>query len=130
MKNLFTKIATTGTVVYGAVAGTIVSVSAQQNAFLPQNKLDIGGVRQDTQLLPLLFQWISNAMVLLGIVAVLIIIWSGVKLIISQGNEEAVKSAKKTLLYAAAGFALIVLSYAIVNTLLAFLSGDGRIEGV
>jgi Type IV secretion system pilin len=51
----------------------------------------------------------------LGIVAVAFIIYGGVLLVTSAGNEEAVGKAKKIVTYAAIGFVIIALSYTIVT---------------
>ncbi len=51
----------------------------------------------------------------LGLVAVIVIIISGVKLVASQGNDAAVKSAQKTIGYAALGLLIVFFAYAIVN---------------
>lgn len=130
MKHLFNKASVLALTVMTSTHAAMAQINdarSAREAFLPTNSnLRVNAVRGEADLLPLIFQWINNAMWLLGIVAVLIIIWSGVKLIISQGNEDAIKDAKKTLIYAAAGFALIVLSGVIVNTILGFL-GSGQI---
>ncbi len=51
----------------------------------------------------------------LGLVAVIVIIFSGVKLVASQGNDGKVKEAQKTILYAALGLLIVFFAYAIVN---------------
>ena len=52
--------------------------------------------------------------------AVLFLIIGGIRYIISQGNAEAMESAKKTLLYAIIGLLVIVLSLVILNLVLNF----------
>jgi hypothetical protein len=51
----------------------------------------------------------------LGITAVFMIIWSGVKYVTSRGDAANVKSAKDTLTYAVVGLIVALLAYAIVN---------------
>lgn len=132
MKSLFNKVnvlaLTMMTSLPMAMAATDdgAGIKARDVFLNPNKNVNLQGVSKEQDLLPIIFGWINSAMWLLGIVAVLIIIWSGVKLIISQGNEDAIKDAKKTLIYAAAGFALIILSGVIVNTILGFL-GEGTI---
>jgi hypothetical protein len=54
----------------------------------------------------------------LGFVATLMIIYGGVLYVTSAGNDENVQKAKKILLYAIVGIIVILLSFAIVNTVI------------
>lgn len=58
---------------------------------------------------------ISAALGLLGIIAVVIIIYAGFKWMTSGGNEETVKSAQKTLMAAVIGLVIILSAYAITR---------------
>ena len=61
-----------------------------------------------------------------GFLTVIFIVISGIQFIMSSGNPEAAAGAKNRLIFALVGFALIVLSFAIlaiVNRL--FLGGTG-----
>ncbi|MFH0770665.1 MAG: hypothetical protein V1926_04795 [Candidatus Peregrinibacteria bacterium] len=51
----------------------------------------------------------------MALVAVVVIVIAGIRLVISSGDEGAVDKAKKTILYAAIGLILILLASAIVN---------------
>jgi len=51
----------------------------------------------------------------LGLIAVAFVIYGGVLMVTSAGNEEGVGKAKKILTYAAIGIVLIMLSYTIVT---------------
>ena len=53
-----------------------------------------------------------------GILAVVMIIVSGLKMTMSAGDAGAVQKAKNTLVYAIIGLAIAVLAYAIVNFVL------------
>lgn len=65
---------------------------------------------------------ITNAVfILLGFVATLFIIISGIQLVVSRGNEDAMKKAKQTIIYAVAGFALILVSWGIVRLIVSLL---------
>ncbi len=128
---MFKNVLTKGMVLYGTSLGTVVSVmaapgdeSATKSAFgLDKAPTKLGAVNSNQNLGQIVMGLLQNLLMLLGIVAVLIIIFAGVQLIMSQGNEEALKKAKKTLMMAAAGFALIVLSWAIVGFIISALSG-------
>lgn len=54
----------------------------------------------------------------LGLIAVLMIIYGGVQMVTSQGNPEAVNKGKKIITYAGIGIVIILLSFAIVSTIL------------
>lgn len=51
----------------------------------------------------------------IGIAAVIVIIYSGILYIISAGNSNTVQKAKTTLTYAVVGLIVAILSYAIVS---------------
>lgn len=54
----------------------------------------------------------------LGFVATIMVIYGGVLYVTSAGNPENVEKAKKILLYAVVGIVIILLSFAMVNTIL------------
>lgn len=59
---------------------------------------------------------IVNALALLvGAVAVIMIIISGIKFVASRGDQSAVTNAKNTLLYSVVGLVITFSAYAIVN---------------
>jgi hypothetical protein len=58
---------------------------------------------------------ISTLFVVIGLIAVLIIIIGGLRYVLSAGDQNAVNSAKNTILYAVIGLAISIMAYAIVN---------------
>ena len=54
----------------------------------------------------------------LGLIAVVIIIYAGFLYVTTAGNQEKVESAKKIIMYVIIGIVIILLSFAIVNTIL------------
>ncbi len=54
----------------------------------------------------------------LGFLATIMIIYGGILYVTSAGNDENVQKAKKILLYAIVGIIVILLSFAIVNTVI------------
>lgn len=62
----------------------------------------------------------------LGILAVIMVIYGGVTYVTAAGNDEAIGNAKKIILYSLVGIIVILLSFAIVNTVLG--AGTG-VEG-
>ena len=62
------------------------------------------------------FRQITNTILyIVGVIAVIMIIWGGIRYIISGGDSKKVTDAKNTILYAIIGLIIAVLSYAIVN---------------
>lgn len=66
--------------------------------------------------IPIVLGNIINALlVLAAVVALIFIIYSGIKYISSQGDPQAIDSARKTLTWAIIGLVFIVLSFAILQ---------------
>jgi hypothetical protein len=59
---------------------------------------------------------------LIGIMAVLIIIIGGVRMVISQGNQESVTKGKQTIIWAVAGLIVALLSFSLVSIIQNLLS--------
>ena len=56
--------------------------------------------------------------IIVGIIAVIMIIFGGFKYITSAGNQENIKSAKQTLIYAILGLVIVALAQVIVRFVL------------
>ena len=54
----------------------------------------------------------------LGFIAVIMIIYGGILYVTAAGEQEKIDTAKKILMYAAIGIIVILLSFAIVNTII------------
>lgn len=57
-----------------------------------------------------------------GIVALFMFIYAGIRILTSQGNSDTVKTARNTMVYAAIGLAVIFSSYAILNFIITTLT--------
>lgn len=83
---------------------------------------DAAGCGQTKDSLPNLIKNIVNAIIgVLGIVAVIVIIIGGITFMTSSGDAGKIKKAKDTILYAAIGLIVCVLSYIIVNWVISIL---------
>ena len=51
----------------------------------------------------------------LGIIAVIMVVYAGIQMVISQGNSEKVATARRTVIYSIVGLIIIILSGTIVN---------------
>ena len=60
-------------------------------------------------------QVINVLLFIIGVISVIMIIIGGIKYVLSNGDSNAVKSAKDTILYAVIGLVIALLAYAIVN---------------
>jgi len=54
----------------------------------------------------------------LGILAVIMVIYGGVTYVTAAGSDEAIGNAKKIILYSIVGIIVILLSFALINTIL------------
>lgn len=59
----------------------------------------------------------------LGLIAVAMIIYGGVSYVTAAGEQSKVDNAKKVILYAIVGLVIVILSYAIVSTVLGAATG-------
>ncbi|MDR2336834.1 MAG: pilin [Candidatus Nomurabacteria bacterium] len=73
---------------------------------IPATLFDEGGV----------FTQITNTiLVIVGIISVFMLIFGGLRYILSGGDSKKVVDAKNTIMYAIIGLIIVMLSYAIVN---------------
>lgn len=76
---------------------------------------------------PLFDNIVTAALIFAGIVALLFIIFAGIKLIRSAGDQKQVQGARQTLTYAIIGLILIFLSFFFINTI-SFITGTECIK--
>lgn len=60
----------------------------------------------------------------LALVAVIVIIIAGIRLIVSQGEDEQKDKAKKTIFYAIAGLLVVLFARVIVELITVYLAGQ------
>ena len=63
---------------------------------------------------------------IIGVMAVIMIIWGGIRYVLSAGNSAALTSAKNTIIYSIIGLIIAILAYAIVSFVINTVSGSGR----
>lgn len=72
---------------------------------------------------------ISNLLLfVVGALSVLMLIFGGLRYVVSGGNSTAVSSAKNTVLYAIVGLIVAFLAYAVINFVVGSLSGSARTD--
>lgn len=75
------------------------------------------------------FGRITNVILLIvGIVSVIMLIYGGLRYILSGGDSKKVTDAKNTILYAIIGLIISLLAYAIVNFVLTSVVGVNYIQ--
>lgn len=76
------------------------------------------------------FGRITNVILLIvGIISVVMLIYGGLRYILSGGEQKKVTDAKNTILYAIIGLIISLLAYAIVNFVLTSVVGVNYIKG-
>lgn len=68
----------------------------------------------------------STILYIVGIIAVIMLIWGGIRYVISGGDSKKVTDAKNTVLYAIIGLIIAFLSYAIINFVIDALPSDQK----
>lgn len=98
-----------------------VAVVSAQNGFInPQdNPTAVAGATGGQGSLRLLVLQIVNFFLgFLGLIAVVMIIYGGFLYVSAAGKEDKIEQAKKIIMYSIIGILIILLSFAIVNTIL------------
>ena len=102
-------------VTVGALDGTVQGgVNAARGTDVPSTLLGDGGV---------LSTIVNTMLFIIGFLSVVMLIFGGLRYIISGGNAAAVTAAKNTILYAIVGLIIAIFAYAIVNFVIGSLTG-------
>lgn len=75
-------------------------------------------------------RFINILLFAVGVLAIFMIIYGGIRYVLSGGDSGRVKDAKNTILYAIVGLVVAILGYAIVNWIFQTLSTNGGAGGV
>lgn len=74
----------------------------------------------------LISQIIRYILGIVAIIATLMFIWGGVMMLTSGGNSDQVKKAKETLVWAAIGVVVILISWVVIRFVLSTVAGTTR----
>jgi preprotein translocase subunit SecG len=85
-------------------------------------KNPLQGSSSITDVLKRVINWMLG---LVGFLALIALIIGGLRMIMDFGNEEQVKKAKKTIMWAVIGLMVVILSYAIINIITSDILGAG-----
>ena len=73
------------------------------------------------------FTQITNTVLyIVGIISVIMLIYGGLRYVISGGDSKKVTDAKNTILYAIIGLIVSILAFAIVNFVINAITGDNN----
>lgn len=125
MKKLFQTILFVVTV---SALAVVVFPAAAQIATVDPGKLGLpapagAGVDPLVTFISKIVNWFLG---LVGLLAALVLIWGGLKYIISLGDEDQAAEAKRLILYAVIGLLVIGLSAALVNFVIFVIGAAGK----
>ena len=111
--------------IIGVMTGAILLIqfvpSALANGFISgqDNPGIIAGATGGTgDFRELALRIVNYFLTFLGFLSVLMVIYGGILYITAAGNEENAKKGKTIIMYAAIGIIIVLLSFAIINTIL------------
>ncbi len=88
---------------------------AARGAGMPAELIGVDGV---------FTQIVNTILYVVGIISVIMLIYGGLRYVISGGNSSKVTDAKNTIMYAIIGLIISLLSYAIVNFVINAVGGS------
>lgn len=127
---IITGIAAAATIIAGrAMAATVDTINESANPAqagaeaarangMPADLIGVNGV----------FTKITNTILYtVGIISVVMLIYGGLRYVISGGDSKKVTDAKNTIMYAIIGLIIAILSYAIVNFVINAVGGSATV---
>lgn len=101
------------------MAGSVMPVYAQGFISPQDNPTAIStATGGQTSARQLVLQIINFVLGFLGLIAVIMVIYGGFLYVSAAGNQEKIEQGKKIIMYTIAGIIVILLSFAIINTVL------------
>lgn len=96
----------------GGTAGAQLIQPGDQPAGIAAATGGEGGLRA------IILRIVDFFLLFLGLIAVIMVIYGGVTYVTAAGNQESVDKAKKIIMYAVIGIIIVLLSFALVNTVI------------
>ena len=104
------------------IAPQMILASSSSNLVFDDAKIqiesavnEVGGSENKTDVKGFIGNIIKTMFFVVGVLAVIVIIFAGVTFVMSAGNSQTIQKAKTTIIYAVIGLIVSILSYAIVN---------------
>lgn len=104
------------------LTGTILSRIALAQPSIPEP--DITTMEDFYNLINGAAVWVMVFGIILG---VLFVIWGGIQIVVSRGNDQQLTEGKKTITWAIVGIIVLILAYSIVNIIARFLGSDSDV---
>jgi len=73
------------------------------------------GIGGSSDLRQTIIKIIKEVLLFMALIAVVVIVIAGIRLVVSQGEQEQIEKSKKTIIYAIIGLIVILLATAIVK---------------
>lgn len=106
------------TLAFTAVSGTAALVGyvdySQGNYVRICGFLDIGDCQLSQDFESVISYIMTSILELIGVVAVVMIIYYGYRYVVSSGNEQAIEGAKRGLLWSIVAIAIVIMAYTII----------------
>jgi len=103
-------------VAFTALGGATAGAQLITSGDVPSNvALSTGG---EGSIRTLILKIVNFFLGFLGLIAVIMIIYGGITYVTSAGNEEKAGEAKKIIMYAIIGIIIVLISFALVNTVI------------
>lgn len=100
-------------------SASVSAIDVFDNSACKDSKSKVCGAAK-TDELPKIIQNVVNVLLfVLGMIAVIMIVIGGIRYATSGGDSSQIQAAKNTILYAVVGLVVAIMSYAIVNFVLA-----------
>ncbi len=119
-------------IVFGFLLVFLLSANFAQAALINCGGRGVGESGQQPACdIPALIQTVKNLINILfsyaGLVAIVLVLIAGLRMIFAHGNEEQIASAKSNLSSALLGFVIILVSFVVINFVVALLTG-GKLD--
>lgn len=104
----------------GSGSPGIDSMWAQIKALFPHTNVGAGGVQY------LALKFIDLFLRVIGGIAVAVLIYGGIRMILSRGNDEGLTEAKKVVTYTLFGLVLVIVTDALINYVIFLISAAAQ----
>ena len=103
-------------VAFSALGGATAGAQLISAGDVPSNVA--GATGGETSFRAIILNIVNFFLGFLGLIAVIMIIYGGITYVTSAGNEEKAGEAKKIIMYAIIGIIIVLISFALVNTVI------------
>jgi len=113
---------TTSLATAGALSFSVVSTAFAQFAGESPDVAGLPGGADEDDLRRIIVDILASVLNFLALIAVVVVVIAGIRLIVSQGEDDAKDKAKKTIFYALMGLAVVLFARVIVGLVTVYLA--------